>query len=157
LNERERFPLPSLSGKKVEKNFWQMNGFYVISRKLLIVRLDLFNHFWRWLKTFISRDRCYDFKNIFVKKNEQKWRFCSNYVMLLLAKIGSYQKRQFFAENWRKSQKIVFFYIDPRLEWFLAQAEVTTETQAGRLSDCFFAKFFGVRVDRLLEASATVR
>jgi hypothetical protein len=59
---------------------------------------------------FKNWDRCYDFKNIFGKKRAEKMHFfysneaklCQNFIVALA--LG---KTPFFAENCRKSQKIV--------------------------------------------------
>jgi hypothetical protein len=51
------------------------------------------------------------FLKYFRRKIWQKyWLFCSNYCLFLQKidhNIGFWEKRQFFAENWGKSQKIV--------------------------------------------------
>jgi hypothetical protein len=62
-------------------------------------------------KTLASRDRCYDFKNIFAEKNSEKLAFLTRNKAKSCKKsdhnIGFWENANFFAENWQISQKIV--------------------------------------------------
>jgi hypothetical protein len=66
----------------------------------------------------LSWDRCYDFKNIFAEKFGKKLalltqntaKLCKILITLVFEK-----KRQFFAENCQKSQKIVIITSTPAL------------------------------------------
>jgi hypothetical protein len=78
-----------------------------------------------------TRDRCYDFKNIFAKKFATKLfllkllPFCKK----IVHNIGFGEKRQFFAENWQKSQKLVIITSTPGTDVLILKI--------------FFAKNFG--------------
>jgi hypothetical protein len=64
----------------------------------------------------LIRDRCYDFENIFAEKNTKIWRFftqnkakiCNILIITLV-----FEKNAIFAENCRKSQKIVIITSTP--------------------------------------------
>jgi hypothetical protein len=67
-----------------------------------------------------SRDRCYDFLNIFLQKNfakkltffvQNKAYLCKNWIITLVFEKNA----NFFAENWQKSQKIVIKTSTPSL------------------------------------------
>jgi hypothetical protein len=64
-----------------------------------------------------TRDRCYDFLNISAENfSENIVVFCLNYTKFLHKfdhNIVFFEKRQFFAENWQKSQKIVIITSTP--------------------------------------------
>jgi hypothetical protein len=68
----------------------------------------------------MSRDRCYDFKIIFAKNRREKWRFClktkQNYENKLIITLVFEKHANFFAENWRKSPKIVIITSTPDFE-----------------------------------------
>jgi hypothetical protein len=66
----------------------------------------------------VTKDQCYDFLNIFAEKFSKNIfaffaqttaSFCKN----CDNNIGVSEKRPFFAENWQKSQKIVFITSTP--------------------------------------------
>jgi hypothetical protein len=74
-----------------------------------------------------TRDRCYDFLNIFAENLKRKnWCFwlktkvCKLCNILIITLFFFWQKSQFFfAENWRKSQKIVTITSVPVvMQWF---------------------------------------
>jgi hypothetical protein len=67
-------------------------------------------------------DWCYDFFNSFAEKfSVNIGVFCSNNWLFLqnfYHNIGLWEKRQIFAENWQKSQKIVIICsIEPWTQW----------------------------------------
>jgi hypothetical protein len=66
---------------------------------------------------FISRDRCYDFKNIFAEKFSKKLAFLTEnkakLCKILIITLVCEKNANFFAENCRKSQKIVIMTSTP--------------------------------------------
>jgi hypothetical protein len=64
-----------------------------------------------------TRDRCYDFLNIFAEKFSEKigvFDTKQRWIMLNLDhNIGFREKCNFFCENWQKSQKIVIITLTP--------------------------------------------
>jgi hypothetical protein len=71
----------------------------------------------RWMTMYI-RNRCHDFKNIFFpKKIGEKWRFWletkAKLWKKLIVTLAFEKNAKIFAENWRKSQKIVIITSTP--------------------------------------------
>jgi hypothetical protein len=70
-----------------------------------------------YVSAFISRDRCYDFKNIFAEffcekmafVTQNKGKFWKKLIITLVFKKNA----NFFAENWKKSPKIVIITSTP--------------------------------------------
>jgi hypothetical protein len=69
--------------------------------------------------TFVTGDRCYDFKNIFAEKNCKKLAFLTQskakLCKILIMTLVFEKNANFFAENWEKSQKIVIITSIPGL------------------------------------------
>jgi hypothetical protein len=65
----------------------------------------------------IARDRCYDFKNIFAKKFREKLAFLTQnkakLCKILITTLVFEKNANFFAENCRKSRKIVIITSTP--------------------------------------------
>jgi hypothetical protein len=65
----------------------------------------------------VTRDRCYDFKNIIAEKFSEKLAFLfknkGKLCKLLIISLVFEKNAIFFAENWRKSQKIVIITSTP--------------------------------------------
>jgi hypothetical protein len=60
-----------------------------------------------------TKDRCYDFWNIFAENFGIFDSKLSKILQKFDHNIGFWEKRQFFAENWQKSQKIVIIASTP--------------------------------------------
>jgi hypothetical protein len=82
-----------------------------------------------------TRDRCYDFKNIFAEKFSKKLAFfvqttasfCKNVIITLV-----FQKNaNFLAENWRKSPKIVIITSPPEDRGFSFSPDRVWHDQVG--------------------------
>jgi hypothetical protein len=67
----------------------------------------------------VTRDRSYDFLNIFGEKNsakklafltQNKAKLCKNWIITL---VFDKKNANFLAENWQKSQKIVIITLTP--------------------------------------------
>jgi hypothetical protein len=69
------------------------------------------------LSYLITRDRCYDFENIFAEKFSDKICVFYSKQSKIMQKfdhnIGFWEKRQFFAENCQKSPKILIITSTP--------------------------------------------
>jgi hypothetical protein len=86
-----------------------------------------------------TRDRCYDFKNIFAEKlshkmavltqNKAKFRKKKLIITLVLEKTAN-----FFAENWEKSQKIVIITSTPGER--VSPSHSRPDVFAEKLSNC---------------------
>jgi hypothetical protein len=65
----------------------------------------------------VTRDRCYDFKNIFTKKIAKNWRLLTQNkaksCKILIITLVFEKNANFFAENWQKSQAIVIITSTP--------------------------------------------
>jgi hypothetical protein len=66
-----------------------------------------------------SRDRCYDFLNIFGEKFSEKLAFLAQnkakLFKILIITLVFAKNANFFAENWQKSQKLVIITSTPGL------------------------------------------
>jgi hypothetical protein len=56
----------------------------------------------------VTRDRCYDFKNIFAKKfGEKNGVFSLTVCKILIIALACEKNAKYFAENWQKLTKLV--------------------------------------------------
>jgi hypothetical protein len=81
------------------------------------VQLGQFYHFQELFNLYSNWDRCYDFKNIFAESFSKKLAFLTRnkgkLCKILIIKLVFEKNANFFAENCRKSQKIVIITSTP--------------------------------------------